>query len=353
MPKLFSELTIRNIKFKNRVGVSPMCQYSANNGFPSDWHLVHLGSRAIGGVGFVIQEATAVSPEGRISPEDLGIWNDKQTESYKIITDFIISSDSIPCIQLAHAGRKASTYAPFRGIGTVTIENGGWQPIAPSSEAFDAKSPVPKEMTKDDIEKTIDDFKNAAKRSIDAGYKAIELHFAHGYLAHQFLSPLSNKRYDEYGGSFENRIRFPLEIVKQVRKTIPDGIPLFARISCTDWGNDGWNLEESIDFAKHLKQEGVDLIDCSSGGNISNVKIPVAPLYQVPFAQKIKEEANILTAAVGLITTPDEASEIIKDEKADFVLIGREMLRNPYWCINAAKKLDEKIPIPKQYLRAF
>jgi len=353
MKNLFSSLKIRSVEFKNRIAVSPMCQYSAINGIPTDWHLVHLGGRAAGGAGLIIQEATAVSPEGRISPDDLGIWNDFQCDSYKKINDFIISQNSVPGIQLAHAGRKASTYAPWKGEGFIKESEGGWTCIAPSAIAFSEKYSVPVEMSIEDINRVKGDFKSAAERSVNAGFRAIELHFAHGYLAHQFLSPYSNKRLDEYGGSFENRIRLAIDIIKIVRSVIPDNLPLFVRISCTDWTEGGWNIEESVELAKLMKIEGVDLIDCSSGGNLPNAKIPIAPGYQVPFAEKIKKVTGIITAAVGLITKAKQADEIINTGKADMVLLGREILRNPYWTVNSAIELGIKPDIPNQHKRAY
>jgi len=353
MSKLFSPIKIRNIELKNRIAVSPMCQYSSINGVPTDWHLVHLGSRAVGGAGLIITEATAVSPEGRISPDDAGIWNDEQVNAYKRITSFIKSQNSVSGIQLAHAGRKASTYSPWKGNGEVKVENGGWQTIAPSSIPFTENFPHPKEMNENDIKLIIDQFGKAAKKSIKAGFEVIELHFAHGYLVHEFYSPLSNHRKDNYGGSLENRCRLAIEIAKSVRETIPDGTPLFARISSTDWVDGGWDIDQSVQLAKWLKDVGVDLIDCSSGGNVSNAKIPAGPGYQIPFAEKIKKEAKILTGGVGLITTAEQAEEIIKSEKADVVLLARELLRDPYWALHAAKKLNVDLTDwPKQYLRA-
>jgi 2,4-dienoyl-CoA reductase-like NADH-dependent reductase (Old Yellow Enzyme family) len=353
MSKLFSPIKIQNIELKNRIVVSPMCQYSSINGFPSDWHLVHLGSRAVGGAGLILTEATAVSPEGRISPDDAGIWNEEQVNAYKKITSFIKSQNSVSGIQLAHAGRKASTYSPWKGSGEVKVENGGWITLAPSPIPFSENFPHPKEMSEEDVQLVIDQFTKAAKRSIEAGFEVIELHFAHGYLVHEFYSPISNKRKDKYGGNLENRCRFAIEIAKSVRETIPDGTPLFARISSTDWVENGWDINQSIQIAKGLKEVGVDLIDCSSGGNVSNAKIPAGPSYQIPFAEKIKKEVKILTGGVGLITTAEQAEEIISSEKADIVLLAREMLRDPYWALHAAKKLNVDLTDwPKQYLRA-
>lgn len=330
-----------------------MCQYTSVDGVPTDWHLVHLGSRAVGGAGLIITEATAVSPEGRISPDDAGIWNDEQVNAYKRITSFIKSQNSVPGIQLAHAGRKGSTYSPWKGTGKVTIENGGWFTLAPSPISFADNFPDPKEMDEKKIKLVIDHFRKAAKRSIDAGFKVIELHFAHGYLVHEFMSSLSNKRADQYGGCLENRCRFAIEIAKSVRSAIPDTTPLFARISSTDWVDGGWDIDQSVQLAKWLKDSGIDLIDCSSGGNIPNAKIPVEPGYQILFAQRIKKEANILTGGVGLITTAEQAEQIVKSGQADIVLLAREMLRDPYWSLHAAKKLNVDLEdFPKQYLRA-
>ena len=353
MSKLFSPLKIRNIELKNRIAVSPMCQYSSVNGLPNDWHLVHLGSRAVGGAGLILTEATAVSPEGRISPDDAGIWNDEQAKAYRRITSFIKSQNAVPGIQLAHAGRKASTYSPWKGKGEVKIENGGWQTLAPSPIMFAENLPNPKEMDSNDISLVINQFTKAAIRAIEAGFEVIELHFAHGYLVHEFYSPITNKRNDKYGGNLENRSRLAIEISESVRKTIPNNTPLFVRISSTDWVNDGWDIEQSVQLAKWLKEVGVDLIDCSSGGNVPNAKIPTAPGYQIPFSERIKNEAKILTGGVGLITTAEQAEEIIRFEKADIVLLAREMLRDPYFALNAAKKLNVELEdFPKQYLRA-
>ena len=353
MSKLFSSIKIRKVELKNRIVVSPMCQYSSINGEPNDWHLVHLGSRAVGGAGLIFTEATAVSPEGRISPNDAGIWNDVQASAYKRITSFIKSQKSVPGIQLAHAGRKASTFAPWKGNGKVEIENGGWQTLAPSSIAFADNFPGPKEMNEHDIKLVIDQFVDSAKRSINAGFEVIELHMAHGYLVHEFLSPLSNHRKDQFGGSLEKRCRFAIEIAKAVRKVISDGMPLFARISSTDWVEGGWDIEQSVQLSKWLKDAGVDLIDCSSGGNVAKAQIPISPGYQIPFSQRIKQEAKILTGGVGLITTAEQAEQIITSEQADIVLLAREMLRDPYWTLHAAKKLNVDLEdFPKQYMRA-
>jgi 2,4-dienoyl-CoA reductase-like NADH-dependent reductase (Old Yellow Enzyme family) len=353
MSTLFSSIKIKQVELKNRIVVSPMCQYSSINGLPTDWHLVHLGSRAIGGAGLVFTEATAVSPEGRISPDDAGIWNDEQANAYKRITSFIKLQNSVPAIQLAHAGRKASTFSPWKGNGKVEIENGGWQTLAPSAIPFADNFPDPKEMNESDIKKVIQQFIDAAQRSIKAGFEVIELHMAHGYLVHEFLSPISNHRKDLYGGSLENRCRFSIEMTKAVRKIIPDSMPLFVRISSTDWIEGGWDIDQSVQLAKWLKDVGVDLIDCSSGGNIAKIKIPVASGYQIPFSQRIKEEAKILTGGVGLITTAEQAEQIIVTGQADLIFLAREMLRDPYWALHAAKKLNVDLEdFPEQYLRA-
>ena len=353
MAQLFSSLKIRNIELKNRIVVSSMCQYSSINGTSTDWHLVHLGSRAVGGAGLVFTEATAISPEARISPDDAGIWNEEQANAYKRITAFIKSQNSVPGIQIAHAGRKASTYSPWKGSGEVTIDNGGWQTLAPSPISFADNYPNPKEMDEKDIKLITDQFAQAAKRSIEAGFEVIELHFAHGYLVHEFYSPISNQRKDKYGGTLENRCRFAFEVAKSVREVIPDGTPLFARISSTDWVDGGWDIDQSVQLAQWLKAVGVDLIDCSSSGNVPSAKIPAGPAYQIPFAEKIKKEAKMLTGGVGLITTAEQAEEIIGSGKADIVFLAREMLRDPYWALNAAKKLNVDLKdFPKQYLRA-
>lgn len=351
--KLFSEVEIRGVRFRNRVGMSPMCMYSAKDGMISDWHIVHLGSRAIGGAGFIVQEATAVSPEGRISPDDCGIWNDEQMDAYKRVTDFVKKTGAAIGLQLAHAGRKASECSPLKGEGALTKDNGGWDVYAPSAIRFDEKSLVPIAMSKADINKVKEDFINAAIRSVGAGFQFIEMHFAHGYLVNQFLSPLSNVRTDEYGGSFENRCRLAIEIVQGVRKVIPESMPLFVRLSVTEWVDGGWNADDSVELARKLKAEGVDLIDCSSGGNNAGAKIPVSVGYQVPLSRRVKSEADIMTAAVGLITSPEQAEQIIEMGDADVVLLGRELLRNPYWCLSAARKLRQEVSWVRQYLRSY
>lgn len=351
-PKLFQPIKIRSIQLKNRIGVSPMCMYSSEDGFANDWHLVHLGSRAVGGAGLIISEATAVSPEGRISPEDLGIWKDEHVEKLKEITSFLEGHGSVPGIQLAHAGRKASTSSPWKGGKLLSEEEGGWQPVAPSAIPFFEENSAPVQLDDSGIRRVVDNFRKAAERAKRAGFKIIEIHAAHGYLLHEFLSPLSNQRQDQYGGSFENRTRLLLEVVKAVREVWTDEFPLFVRISATDWVEGGWNEEESVALSKLLKENEVDVIDCSSGGLVPHATIPVDKKFQVPFSEKIKTEAGILSAAVGLITTPLEAEEILEQGKADLVFLGREMLRNPYFPLHAAEELGADIQWPSQYLRA-
>jgi 2,4-dienoyl-CoA reductase-like NADH-dependent reductase (Old Yellow Enzyme family) len=351
--KLFSPLSIKSITLKNRIVISPMCQYSSIDGFANDWHLVHLGSRASGGAGLIIQEATAVAPEGRISPEDLGIWKDEHIEKLKAITAFIKSQNAVPGIQLAHAGRKASVSSPWNGNKKLEASQGGWQTVAPSAIPYHDTEPfLPEALDKQGIQKLISDFKSATRRAVQAGYEVLEIHAAHGYLNHQFLSPLSNQRTDEYGGSFENRIRFTMEVLEAVQSEWPKDLPLFVRISATDWADRGWNIEESIQFSKILKEKGVDLIDVSSGGLVSHQKIPLEPGYQVPFAEKIKKETGIFTGAVGLITEATQAEEILESGKADLVLFARESLRNPNLGLDFAKALGDDVVWPKQYERA-
>ena len=352
MSNLFSPLDIKNITLKNRIVVSPMCQYSSFDGFANDWHLVHLGSRAVGGAGLIIFEATAVSPEGRISPGDLGIWKDDHIPMLKRITEFITSQDAVPGIQLAHAGRKASHHVPWQGGNPLSTEDGAWQTAAPSPIAFKEDDNLPVELSIDEIQKVINDFKSAAKRSLDAGFKIIEIHAAHGYLVHEFYSPFSNKRTDDYGGAFNNRIRLLLEIIDNVREVWPVENPLFVRISATDWIEDGWTIEDSVRLARILKDHHVDLVDCSTGGNVPGVKIPVGPCYQLPFAEKIKKESGIMTGAVGMITTATEAESIITNQQADIVLLAREFLRDPYFPLHAADELNVEQNWPLQYLRA-
>lgn len=350
--KLFSPLEIKSITLKNRIAISPMCQYSAVEGFANNWHLVHLGSRATGGAGLVIQEATSVSPEGRISPADLGLWSDEHIKKLKKITKFIIRQDAVPGIQLAHAGRKASVSSPWYGNKKLERNQGGWETFAPSAIGYHDNEPAPTALDKQGILNVISDFKLATRRAVLAGYQVLEIHAAHGYLLHQFLSPLSNSRSDEYGGSFENRIRFTLEIIDAVKLEWPKELPLFVRISATDWAEGGWNIEESVELSKILKEKGVDLIDVSSGGLVSHQQIPLAPNYQVPFAEQIKKESKILSGAVGLITTSQQAEDIIASQKADLVLFARESLRNPNLGLDFAHELGVDVQWPKQYERA-
>ncbi|WP_374174565.1 NADH:flavin oxidoreductase/NADH oxidase [Flavobacterium tructae] len=350
---LFAPLTIKKITLKNRIVISPMCQYSAIDGFANDWHLVHLGSRASGGVGLIIQEATAVSPEARISPSDLGLWKDEHIEKLKTINEFILSQNAVPGIQLAHAGRKASVSIPWEGNKKLNIGQGGWQTVSASAIPYHDDEPfLPEALDKNGIQKVISDFKAATKRAVKAGFQVMEIHGAHGYLLHQFLSPLTNVRDDEYGGSFENRIRLTLEIVEAVQSEWPSDLPLLVRISATDWAEGGWNPEESVKLSIILKEKGVDLIDTSSGGLVSHQKIPLQPNYQVPFAAKIKKEASILTGAVGLITEAKQAEEILESGQADVILFARESLRNPNLPLDFAAALNDDIQWPKQYERA-
>jgi 2,4-dienoyl-CoA reductase-like NADH-dependent reductase (Old Yellow Enzyme family) len=353
MPNLFDPISIRDVTLPNRIVVSPMCQYSCANGFANDWHLVHLGSRAVGGAGVVMTEAAAVTPEGRISPEDLGIWSDDHIEFLARITRFIHSQGSVAGIQLAHAGRKASTYRPWDGNGAVPEGSGGWtNVVAPSAVSFADNYPMPEALTLEGIQSVVGAFVAAARRARDAGFRVIEIHAAHGYLLSEFLSPLANHRTDEYGGPLENRIRLLLEVVRAVRETWPESAPLFVRISATDWEEGGWTLDDSVALAKHLKDSSVDLVDCSSGGNVPPARIPVGPGYQTPFAERIRREANILTGAVGMITGPAQADHIIRTGQADVAIMAREFLRDPYWPLRAARELGYPVPWPVQYVRA-
>jgi len=352
MSKLFSSLRIKDITFRNRIVVSPMCMYSGEDGFANDWHLVHLGSRAVGGAALVIQEATAVSAEGRISAGDLGLYKEEHTEMLQKITSFIHQQGAVAGIQLAHAGRKASCARPWDGGKQLKKNEGGWKTVAPSAITFSPGDDAPKALDEEGIQKVISDFRMAALRALKAGYKLIEIHAAHGYMIHQFLSPLSNHRTDRYGGSFENRTRFLLGIIKEVQSVWPQNLPLFVRISATDWAEGGWNVDEAVQLASILKQNGVDLIDSSSGGLVPGVKIPLGPGYQVPFAERIKNETGILTGTVGLITEARQAEDILQKAQADLILIARESLRDPYFALNAAKFLGDNIEWPLQYLRA-
>ena len=353
MPGLFDELKIRGVTLRNRIAVSPMCQYSSTDGLANDWHFVHLGSRAVGGAGLVFTEATAVTPEGRISPQDLGIWSDAHTESLARIVPFINAQGAAPGIQLAHAGRKASMRRPWEPSGAVPVSEGGWEKVhGPSAIAFASDYLVPHAMTEAEIAEVVEAFAAAAKRALTAGFKVIELHAAHGYLIAEFLSPLSNTRTDRYGGSFENRTRLAREVATAVRGVWPESLPLFARISATEYAEGGWDLAQSVELARALKECGVDLVDCSSGGNISTARIPLGPGYQIPFADAIKRDAGILTGAVGMITDAVQAQMVIQSGQADMVLLARELLRDPYWPMRAAAELGQTISWPAQYLRA-
>ena len=352
MAHLFDPLSIRGITLQNRIVVSPMCQYSSQDGFANDWHLVHLGSRAAGGASLVFTEATAVTPEGRISPEDLGFWKDAHIEYLSRIVRFLKSQGTVPGMQLAHAGRKGSTQRPWEGSSKVSLADGGWVPVAPSAVAFSETYPMPRALLKEEIRGIVDAFAAAARRALEAGFQVLEIHAAHGYLAHEFFSPLSNFRNDEYGGSFENRTRIGREIISAVRKVWPENLPLFIRISATDWKEGGWDLDQSVELAKQLKPLGVDLVDCSSAGLVVDQKIVAGPGFQVPFAERIRRDADILTATVGLIETKEQVADILAKNQADLVLMAREFLRDPYWPLRAARELKQKISWPAQYLRA-
>ncbi len=356
MAQLFLPLQLRNLKIKNRIFMPPMCQYSATGGIATPWHLAHYGARAADGVGLIIMEATGVSPEGRISPNDVGLWNEEQAQALKPIVEFIKSQGTIAAIQLAHAGRKASVQVPWKGQGVLTVGEGGWQTVAPSAIAFDTKDPKPLALDASGMKKVEKDFLAASARALNAGFDSIEIHMAHGYLLHEFLSPLSNLRKDEYGGSLENRMRFPLQIAEALRKFWPQEKPVLVRISATDWATDekgvGWDLEQSIVFCRELKKIGIDFIDVSTGGLVPYAKIPAGPNFQVPFAEEIKKQAQIPVGAVGGITDPHQTEKILVEQKADVVLIGRELLRNPYWPLQAAKALAHEVQWPLQYLRA-
>jgi 2,4-dienoyl-CoA reductase-like NADH-dependent reductase (Old Yellow Enzyme family) len=351
--KLFSPLKIREIELKNRIVVSPMCEYSAKDGHPQTWHLVHLGSRAIGGAGLVFTEASAVEERGRISSADTGIYGDAHVESWRPIVEFIRSQDAIPGMQIAHAGRKASTMPPWTGGKPIAVQEGGWEPVGPSALAFDAGYTVPRELPVGEIAEIVAAFRNSAERALAAGFEVIEIHAAHGYLLHQFLSPLSNARTDDYGGKFENRIRLTTQVARAVREVWPQRLPLFVRVSATDWKEGGWDLGQTIELARQLKPLGVDLIDVSSGGAIPGAKIPFGPGYQTIFSEAIRKEAGIATGAVGMINEPVQAETILATEQADLVFLARELLRDPYWPRRAAKALDVKIKAPVQYERAW
>ncbi|MBM3996855.1 MAG: NADH:flavin oxidoreductase/NADH oxidase [Planctomycetes bacterium] len=350
---LFDPLTLRGVTLRNRIAVSPMCEYSSSDGFANDWHLVHLGSRAVGGAGLIIAEATGVEARGRISPHDLGLWNDEHVEMLERITKFVHNQGAVMGIQLAHAGRKASTARPWEGMHAVPVEQGGWQPVAPSAIPFADGHWVPHALTESEISDVVRAFADAAKRTLAAGMKVIELHGAHGYLIHEFLSPLTNHRTDKYGGSFENRTRFCKEVVAAVRGVWPESLPLFVRLSCTDWAMTScWDVDQTVELARALKGMGVDLIDCSSGGAIAGVTIPLGPGYQVPFAARVRKEAGIATGAVGLITEPAQADAIVRNGEADLVLIARQLLRDPYFPLHAARALGVNVPWPVQYARS-
>ena len=351
-PHLFSPLTIRDITFRNRIGVSPMCQYSCEDGYVTDWHLVHLGSRAVGGAGLVLTEAAAIEPRGRISPADLGIWDDDHIAGLRRLVGFIKAHGAAAGVQLAHAGRKASTAPPWKGGRGLTPDEGGWIVAGPGAIAFDDRSPVPEALDRDSIHAVVAAFGAAARRAREAGFDVVEIHAAHGYLLHEFLSPISNTRTDDYGGSYDNRMRMLKQVCTAVRKEWPKTHPLFVRVSATDWIEGGWQPEDTVALAHHLSSYGVDLIDCSSGGIAPGVTIPAGPGYQVPFSARIKDTVPTLTAAVGMITSPAQADQIIRTDQADLVLLAREMLRDPYWPLHAARALGHDIPWPDQYLRA-
>ncbi len=354
MSALFGPLALRDVTLRNRIVVSPMCEYSSTEGFANDWHVVHLGSRAVGGAGLVLTEATAVSAEGRISPQDLGLYRDAHMETLARIARFCAAHGAAFGTQLAHAGRKASTKRPWDGEGAVLPQHGGWTPVAPGGEPFNDRYPVPAALDEDGIAAIVEAFADAARRTFALGGTVIELHAAHGYLIHQFLSPLVNRRTDRWGGTFENRTRLALEIVRAVRRVWPERLPLFVRISATDWVPGGWDAEQSVALARSLRGEGVDLIDCSSGGAVPVAPgtIPVGPLYQTPFAERVRREAGIATGAVGMITEPVDAEAIVRDGRADVVILARELLRDPYWPLFAARTLGEDVAWPPQYQRA-
>ncbi|WP_443937023.1 NADPH dehydrogenase NamA [Pedobacter sp. MW01-1-1] len=352
MSKLFSPFKLKDVTLKNRVVISPMCQYSAVDGFANDWHLVHLGSRAVGGAALIMQEATAVLPEGRITHADLGLWKDEQMDKLKQIVSFVHQNGAFAGIQLAHAGRKASCDLPWNGGEQLAQGENSWLPIAPSPIPFKEGQVIPHELSIKEIQDIIFAFRAAAKRALEVGYKVIEVHAAHGYLLHQFLSPLSNQRTDVYGGSFENRIRFVIDVVEAVQSVWPQELPLFVRVSATDWTEGGWTEENTVNLAAVLKDKGVDLIDVSTGGNVPDAVIPAGPNYQVPFADKIRNTIGIYTGAVGVIVAAHQAEEILEESKADLIFIARESLRDPYFPMHAAQILDENLEWPNQYVRA-
>jgi 2,4-dienoyl-CoA reductase-like NADH-dependent reductase (Old Yellow Enzyme family) len=355
VPHLFDPLPLRSVTLPNRVAVSPMCEYSCEDGFANDWHLVHLGSRGVGGAGLVVAEATAVEERGRITARDLGLWKDAHVEFLARIAGFLQSQGAVAGVQLAHAGRKASTAVPWEGGAGVPLQAGGWEPIAPSAIPFSERTLTPRAMSVDDVSEVVRAFAAATRRALAAGFRLVELHFAHGYLVHEFLSPLSNRREDRYGGAFEQRIRLALEITRAVRAHWPERLPLLARLSCSDWVEGGWTPAESVELSRRLAAEGVDLVDCSSGGLVPYARIDAVPGYQVPFARRIRAEAGMPTAAVGLIGTALQADAIIRQGDADLVMLARAMLRDPYWPLHAAAELGrpEARRVPVQYLRAF
>ena len=352
MAHLFEELQMRGVRFPHRIVLSPMCEYSSVDGFPNEWHLVHLGSRAVGGAALVFTEAAAVTAVGRTSPQDLGIWKDEHVEAFAPITQFIHEQGSLAGIQLAHAGRKASTVPPWEGVGPAPHSEGGWTPLGPSALPFDQGYETPVELSTEQICGIVHAFSDAAARALAAGFRVVEIHAAHGYLLQEFLSPLSNRRTDGYGGAFDNRIRLLCEVVSKTREVWPERLPLFVRISSTDWHEHGWTVDESVELSRRLGPLGVDLIDCSSGGNAPNLKVPLAAGYQTPFAERVRREAGIATGAVGMITSAAQADHIITTSQADLVLIAREFLRDPYFPLRAARELGRTTSWPKQYLRS-
>ena len=351
-PKLFAPLKLRDLTLKNRVVVSPMCMYSSKNGFANDFHLAHLGSFALGGAGLILTEASAVSPEGRITPDDLGLWNDDHIPALGKIVDLAHAQHALIGTQLAHAGRKASTHAPWRGHGAVSPEQGGWQVVGPDAHAYSGSYSTPRAMTGDDIQKVISDFAAATRRAVMAGFDVVEVHAAHGYLLHQFLSPLSNSRTDEYGGSFENRVRLTLEVSRAVRDAFPSHLPVLVRVSASDWAAGGWTPDETVQLARLLMEIGIDVLDVSSGGLTADQKIEVGPGYQLPFAERVKRETGMVTMAVGMITDPQQAETLLERGQADLVALARELLRDPHWPQRAASELGTKMDVPDQYARA-
>ena len=353
MSHLFDPITLRSVTLRNRIGVSPMCQYSSQDGYANAWHMAHLGARAVGGAGLIISEAAAVQAEGRITPWDLGIYRDEHVDALRSITKFLSEQGAVPGIQLAHAGRKANTARPWDGGQPLPNPGNSWYIMGPSAVPFKPGHPVPHALTLEEIEDVVHAFAQATQRAVAAGFRLVEIHAAHGYLLHSFYSPLSNERTDLYGGSFDNRVRLVVEVTKAVRRVLPDSLPLSVRLSSTDWTEGGWTIEDTISLVRCLKHEGVDLIDCSSGGNVAAAHVPAAPGYQVPFARAVRDEAGVASAAVGLITTPQQAEQIIVGGDADVVLMGRELLRNPYWPLHAALALAQPVAVPPQYLRGF